>query len=188
MRKNLFCNNSLCSASPILPLFCPSAVGDCCVGLHQDIMKNCIHIMYLFSFLSVAFGIIFVKVRLHQISTLHAFLPSYCIDFAYALCQVLVSNQEDLSTQPSACAKSVQYYSEKAWKKAPISLLNTPLRDKQCIGLSFVKFVPGESKKYTRLEGFGIKSKWPIFKTNVLTRQLKANLDEKMSFGKIIHL
>ena len=38
------------------------------------------------------------------------------------------------------------------------------------------------------LEGHGIQSVWPIFKTKMLIFQSKANLDERTLFGKITHL
>ena len=43
-------------------------------------------------------------------------------------------------------------------------------------------------KKFRRLEGCGIKSMWPIFKTKKFIYQSKINLDEKILFGKIKHL
>ena len=46
----------------------------------------------------------------------------------------------------------------------------------------------GESKKFTRLAGYGIKSMRPIFKTKVLIYQSKANLNGKILLGKIKHL
>ena len=48
--------------------------------------------------------------------------------------------------------------------------------------------LPGESKKFIRFAGCGIKSMWPIFKTEMLIYQSKANLDEEISFCKITHL
>ena len=54
------------------------------------------------------------------------------------------------------------------------------------VGVSFI--LPGESKKmFSRLEGCGIKSMWPILKTEMLIYESKAILDEKF-FGKIKHL
>ena len=41
--------------------------------------------------------------------------------------------------------------------------------------------------KFTRLTGFEIKSMRPIFRTKMLICQSKANLDEKILFGKITH-
>ena len=41
---------------------------------------------------------------------------------------------------------------------------------------------------FTRLAGCVIKSMRPIFKTEMLIYQLKANLDERILFGKITHL
>ena len=47
--------------------------------------------------------------------------------------------------------------------------------------------VPGESKKECRrLEGCGVKSVRPIFKTEMLIYQSKVNLDEKILFGALI--
>ena len=46
-------------------------------------------------------------------------------------------------------------------------------------------FIPCESKKFTRLASYGIKSMRPIFKTKTLVFQSKANIDEKILFGKI---
>ena len=43
-------------------------------------------------------------------------------------------------------------------------------------------------KKFTRLAGCGIKSMWPIFKTEMLLDQSKANLDLKILFCMITHL
>ena len=43
-------------------------------------------------------------------------------------------------------------------------------------------------KKFARLEGCEIKSMRPIFKTEMIIYQSKANLDEKILFGKIIYL
>ena len=43
-------------------------------------------------------------------------------------------------------------------------------------------------KKFRLLEGCGIKSMRPIFKTKVIIYHSKANLDEKILFGKIKHL
>ena len=43
-------------------------------------------------------------------------------------------------------------------------------------------------KKFTLLAGSGIKSMWPIFKAKMLIFPSKANLDEKILFGKITHL
>ena len=37
-------------------------------------------------------------------------------------------------------------------------------------------------KKFRRLEGCGIKSMWPIFKTKVLIYHSKANLDVKIFY------
>ena len=48
--------------------------------------------------------------------------------------------------------------------------------------------MPGESKKFGCLGGYGMKSMWVIFKTNMLTYQSKANLDEKILFGKFTQL
>ena len=42
-------------------------------------------------------------------------------------------------------------------------------------------------KMFTCLAGNGIKSMKPILKTDMLIYQSKANLDEKILFGKIIH-
>ena len=35
--------------------------------------------------------------------------------------------------------------------------------------------------------GYGIKTWWPIFKTEILIYQSKANFDEKILFDKMIH-
>ena len=43
-------------------------------------------------------------------------------------------------------------------------------------------------EKFMRLQGCGIKSMRPIFKTEMFINQSKANLDEKICFGKITHL
>ena len=48
-------------------------------------------------------------------------------------------------------------------------------------------FLPGDSKKFTRLPSCGIDSMRPIFKTEMLIYHSKANLDEKILFGKITH-
>ena len=45
-----------------------------------------------------------------------------------------------------------------------------------------------ESKKFRCLAGCGIKSMRPIFKTEMFIYQSKANLDEKILFGKIKYL
>ena len=42
--------------------------------------------------------------------------------------------------------------------------------------------------KFRRLEGYGIKSMCPIFKTKMLIYQSKANLDVKILFGNIARL
>ena len=42
-------------------------------------------------------------------------------------------------------------------------------------------------KKFTRLAGSEIKSMRSIFKIEILIHQSKANLDEKILFGKITH-
>ena len=42
-------------------------------------------------------------------------------------------------------------------------------------------------KKVQAFGGYGMKSMRAIFKTNMLTYQSKANLDEKILFGKITH-
>ena len=42
-------------------------------------------------------------------------------------------------------------------------------------------------EKFTRLQSHEIKSLWPIFVTKMLIYQSKANLDEKILFGKITH-
>ena len=47
--------------------------------------------------------------------------------------------------------------------------------------------VLGESRKVTRLAGYGIKRFWPIFKTKLLIFQSKANADEKILCAKIKH-
>ena len=39
----------------------------------------------------------------------------------------------------------------------------------------------------TRPARYGIKSMWPLFKTEMLIYQSKANLDEKILFGKLTH-
>ena len=69
-------------------------------------------------------------------------------------------------------------------------------KDKWLFPGSYKKFdvglfldLPGESKKkFMRLEGLWSRSTWPIFKTKMLIYQSKANLDEKILFGKITHL
>ena len=38
-----------------------------------------------------------------------------------------------------------------------------------------------------RLEGCDVKRMWPIFKTEILIYQSKANLNEKILFGKITY-
>ena len=48
-------------------------------------------------------------------------------------------------------------------------------------------FILGEPKRFTRLTGSVIKSMRPIFKTEMLIYQSKANLDQKILFGKINH-
>ena len=49
--------------------------------------------------------------------------------------------------------------------------------------------LPGESKQeFTNLAGNGTKSMLPIFKIEVLIYESKANLDQKILFGKITHL
>ena len=48
-------------------------------------------------------------------------------------------------------------------------------------------FILGEPKKILPLAGCGIKSMRPIFKTEMLIYQSKANLDEAILFGKITH-
>ena len=49
-------------------------------------------------------------------------------------------------------------------------------------------YLPGKSKKLIRLVGCGIKSMRLISQTEMLIYQSKANLDEKVLFGKITHL
>ena len=41
---------------------------------------------------------------------------------------------------------------------------------------------------FTRLVGFGTKSVWLVFKTEMLIYQSKANFDEKLLYGKLIDL
>ena len=49
--------------------------------------------------------------------------------------------------------------------------------------------LPGESKEsFTSLAGCGMESMQLMFKNEMLINQSKANLDEKILFGKIIHL
>ena len=43
-------------------------------------------------------------------------------------------------------------------------------------------------KKFRRLEDCGIKSMWPILKTEMFIYQSTVNLDEKILFGRIPHL
>ena len=43
-------------------------------------------------------------------------------------------------------------------------------------------------RKFRRLEGCGIESMRPIFKTKMLIYHSNVNLDDKISFGKIKHL
>ena len=43
-------------------------------------------------------------------------------------------------------------------------------------------------KKFSRLARCGIKGTWMIFNTKMLIFKSKADLDEKISFGKMIHL
>ena len=45
-----------------------------------------------------------------------------------------------------------------------------------------------EVEKNSGAGGYGMKSMWVMFKTNMLTYQSKANLDEKILFGKFTHL
>ena len=54
-------------------------VGDCSVGLHQNIIKNCFDVVSFF-FLLVVFGLNMRQVPLHQISELHEFLQLSRID------------------------------------------------------------------------------------------------------------
>ena len=51
--------------------------------------------------------------------------------------------------------------------------------------LAYAKDLSGESKKLTRVVDCEIKSMRPIFKTEILIYQSKANLDGKILFGKI---
>ena len=55
--------------------------------------------------------------------------------------------------------------------------------------LLYINFIyrVGKKKTFTRLAGCGIKSMRPIFKTEMLMYQLKANFDEKSLFGKITY-
>ena len=48
--------------------------------------------------------------------------------------------------------------------------------------------IRGESKKFSRSGGYGMKIMWAIFKPNMLTYQSKANLDEKILFDKFTQL
>ena len=48
-------------------------------------------------------------------------------------------------------------------------------------------YIPVEQKKFTRLTGCEIKCMRPIFKTEMLIYQSKANLDKKILLGKITH-
>ena len=58
-----------------------------------------------------------------------------------------------------------------------------------CIrGCVFIQSIPDESKTFTRLMGCGIKIMQPIFKSKIRIYQSKAELDEKVLFGKITHL
>ena len=43
-------------------------------------------------------------------------------------------------------------------------------------------------KMLTRLASYGVKSMRPIFKTKMLIYQSKANLDQKIIFGKFTHI
>ena len=47
--------------------------------------------------------------------------------------------------------------------------------------------VPCESENVYAFAGYEIKCMWPIFKPKMLTYLSKANLDERILFGKIIH-
>ena len=47
--------------------------------------------------------------------------------------------------------------------------------------------VLGESKNFTRLTGYRIKSMWAMFETKLLIYQSKAKLDEINLFGKVTH-
>ena len=44
--------------------------------------------------------------------------------------------------------------------------------------------LPGESKKFQRLAGFGIRSMQAVIKTEMVILHLKANLDEKFCLVK----
>ena len=48
--------------------------------------------------------------------------------------------------------------------------------------------MPGKSKKFMRLAGYGLKSIRPIFKTKMFIYQSTANLDVKILSGKITHI
>ena len=54
--------------------------------------------------------------------------------------------------------------------------------------LLFSTAILGELKQLKLLVGYGIKSKWQIFKTQMLIYHSKANLDVKILFGKSTHL
>ena len=53
--------------------------------------------------------------------------------------------------------------------------------------MNIYRYIPGESKKFRRLGGCGIKSILAIFKTSILTYQSKVNIDVKILFGKVTH-
>ena len=51
----------------------------------------------------------------------------------------------------------------------------------------FIFYTGRVKRKFVRLAGCEIKSMRPIFKTDLLFYRSKANLDEKILFGKIPH-
>ena len=53
--------------------------------------------------------------------------------------------------------------------------------------MTYKNYTGGVRKKFTRLVGCGIKSMGPIFKTEMLIYQSKANLDENILFANITH-
>ena len=58
------------------------------------------------------------------------------------------------------------------------------MRDTTVHPITILRNLPGTSKKFMRLAGYGKTSLWSIFKTNMLIYYPKANLDEECFLGK----
>ena len=79
------------------------------------------------------------------------------------------------------------------WRKTGENLLSAAFQKifkqafKDIMTITPSTYYRENQKKFTRLAGCDLKSRRPIFKTESLIYQLKANLHEKILFGKITH-